>query len=102
MRTHWIKIALGVALWVGIALAGFGAAVWQLWNLLMPDLFGLKALGYWQACGLMALSWLLFGGWRWPGRSQARHGRRHGRVLTQEQREALGASLATRCGGRSV
>ena len=102
MRNYWIKLAVGVGLWVVIALAGFGAAVWQLWNLLMPELFGLKALGYWQACGLMALSWLLFGGWRWPGRSRARHGRMQGRVLTPEQRGALGAAMKARCEGRSV
>lgn len=93
MRTHWIRIAFGVALWAVIALAGFGAAVWQLWNLLMPDLLGLKAIGYWQACGLMALCWLLFGGWRWPGRGRHEHGGAKERVLTAKQREALSAAM---------
>ena len=96
MRTHWIRVAFGIALWIIIALAGFGAAVWQLWNILMPDLLGLKPIGYWQACGLMALCWLLFGGWRWPG--QGRHGHRgmNERLLTDEHREALTAAIKRR------
>ena len=38
--------------------------VMLLWNWLMPDIFGLKALTYWQAWGIMILSWILFGGFR--------------------------------------
>lgn len=31
-----------------------------LWNWLMPDLFGLQTIGYWQALGLMVLSSCFF------------------------------------------
>lgn len=31
------------------------------WNLLMPDIFGVSAISFWQAYGLLFLSWLLFG-----------------------------------------
>jgi len=64
MSTKWIVRIFGVLLFVGIAIAGFGQAVHQLWNLLMPDIFGLKAISFWQAVGLMALCWILFGGLR--------------------------------------
>jgi hypothetical protein len=47
-----------------IVIAGFGQAVLQLWNWLMPELFGLRPLRFWQAVGLMGLSWILFGGLR--------------------------------------
>ena len=43
---------------------GLGAAIMYLWNWLMPDLFGLNAISYWQALGLFALSRLLLGGFR--------------------------------------
>lgn len=33
--------------------------VWLLWNLLMPDIFNLPRIGFWQACGLIVLSNLL-------------------------------------------
>lgn len=67
MNKPWAKTTVLVLLWATIAAADFGSAVWQLWNMLMPHLFGLPLIGFWQAVGLMALSWLLFGGWRCAG-----------------------------------
>ena len=37
-------------------------AVMLLWNWLMPILFGVKTISYWQALGILGLSKLLFGG----------------------------------------
>ena len=68
METWWEdrslpqKILLGIGfgiLGVGL-LALFGWVVMLLWNWLMPELFGLKRLGYWQAWGLLALCTILF------------------------------------------
>ncbi|MBN2050382.1 MAG: hypothetical protein JW760_08075 [Spirochaetales bacterium] len=39
----------------------FGFIVRALWNWLMPDIFGLKTITYWQAWGLLVLSCILFG-----------------------------------------
>jgi hypothetical protein len=39
----------------------FGWIVMLLWNWLMPEIFGLKAVSYWQAWGLLLLSCCLFG-----------------------------------------
>ena len=50
----------GVALAVLVA-AIFGFAVMYLWNWLMPALFGLKTIGYWEALGIVLLAKLLFG-----------------------------------------
>jgi hypothetical protein len=57
-------IGLGIA---GVALAGLfalvlGVVVQWLWNWLMPDIFGLNPISYWQAFGLLFLGKLLFGG----------------------------------------
>lgn len=57
-----------LAILLAIVFAGFGNAVLYLWNWLMPSIFGLKAITYWQAVGLMGLSWILFGGLRGFGR----------------------------------
>ena len=43
-----------------------------LWNWLMPEIFGLKELTYWQAWGLMILSCILFKGIRFPSDSSSR------------------------------
>lgn len=84
-QTHWhdIKktgpgwrifrlIALGIG---GVALAALfalilGFVVQWLWNWLMPDIFALKQISYWQAFGLVFLGRLLFGGF-------GHHGPRH-------------------------
>ena len=39
----------------------FGLLVKFLWNWLMPDLFNLKEITYWQAIGIVVLARLLFG-----------------------------------------
>jgi len=46
----------------------FGWAVMYLWNWLMPEIFGLPTIGYWQAWGLVLLSHILLkGGWGGSG-----------------------------------
>jgi len=40
----------------------FGLIVMLLWNWLMPTIFNLKEITYWQAWGLFLLAKILFGG----------------------------------------
>jgi hypothetical protein len=61
-RTLQEKVALVilfVLLGIG-ALFLFGFIVMHLWNWLMPDIFGLPEVTYWQAWGLLLLSCILF------------------------------------------
>jgi hypothetical protein len=68
----WRERSLGekIILGIGFAILGLafialmGLVTMLLWNWLMPDIFGLKTLNYWQAWGVMILSWILFGGFR--------------------------------------
>ena len=41
--------------------AGFAAVVMLLWNWLIPVIFGLGAICFWQALGLLVLCRILFG-----------------------------------------
>jgi hypothetical protein len=63
-RSLPVKILIGIGFGIlGLGLFFlFGYAVMLLWNWLMPDIFGLKRIGYWQAWGLLALSSILFKG----------------------------------------
>jgi hypothetical protein len=60
------KIAVGVfGIVGGLAVVAFVAIVsavpvMLLWNWLMPELFGLKLIDFWQALGLCALCGTLF------------------------------------------
>jgi hypothetical protein len=98
-RKNWVKVIVGVAVFAIIFVTGFGWAVHQLWNLLMPEIFGLPQIGFWQAVGLLSLSWLLFGGWRgMPSRRFGGRGLR-GRweKLTPEEREVFARRMRS-CG----
>jgi len=55
------KIIFGVLAFIGIAFL-FGLVVQSLWNTLMPVIFGLPTITYWQAIGLLLLSHILFHG----------------------------------------
>jgi hypothetical protein len=76
-----------------ILFAGMVWAVFGLWNWLMPSIFGLRTITYWQALGLMALSWILFRGFRGPRFSGGswRHGvlmrERWGKMTPAEREE---------------
>lgn len=54
----WVFV--GIAFAVVFALV-FGIVVKLLWNWLMPAIFGLGEISYWQAFGLVILAKLLFG-----------------------------------------
>lgn len=45
-----------------------GVAVMLLWNAILPDVLGVATLNYWQALGLLALSRILFGGFKFGPR----------------------------------
>lgn len=88
---------------IGIAIAAlFGWIIMLLWNWLMPALFGLKTITYWQAWGLLILGRILFGGWRgaagghdFRGRMMARRWAR----MTPEERERFRQGMRDRwCG----
>jgi len=53
-------VILGVVGIAGLAIL-FGFIIMWLWNWLMPDIFGLTELTYWQAVGLFMLSKILIG-----------------------------------------
>lgn len=57
----FVRLPGFILLGIGV-FAGFGAIVMLLWNALMPDIFGLGVIGYWQALGLAVFARLLIGG----------------------------------------
>ena len=73
-----------------------GALVMQLWNWLLPDLFGLHSISLIQALGLLVLSRILLGGWFRPGGHRCLH---HGawNHMTDEERERIREKLRGRC-----
>jgi hypothetical protein len=105
MKRNWAARVLKVALFAALFVTVFGFVVMRLWNWLMPALFGLHPIAFWQATGLLILCKILFGGF---------HGRQgHGmhwrhrmterwEQMTPEEREkfrqSMGGAMPGRCG----
>ncbi len=74
----------------------------------MPVIFGLPHISFAQALGLMALSWILFGGMRGPqrGRCRGHRGQRYlnfaAENLSPENREHFRRKIERRCGGSPI
>lgn len=58
LQKHLVFIPLCFAVFIAV----FGGIVMLLWNWLMPGIFGLPTIGFWQAAGLLLLCKILFGG----------------------------------------
>ena len=110
MRPKWKKLILiaplaivGMVLFVAIG----GELVKQLWNWLLPPLFGWRQLTFWQALGMLALCRILFGGFGLHGGSRP-HSAIRRRVadrmadrwehMTPEERERFRQRIRERCG----
>jgi Ca2+/H+ antiporter, TMEM165/GDT1 family len=101
-RGWWIKRAIFIPIAIAAGIFIFGSVVMLLWNGILPDLFGIKVITFWQALGLLVLSKILFGGFRGgPGPR-----RFHGQVnwhggrwmhLTPEEREKMRSEWRGRC-----
>jgi hypothetical protein len=82
-----------------VAIAGF--VVMQLWNWLVPALFGGPVLHFAQAVGLLVLTRLMFGriggghGRRLSWRSRMLHGARR---ITSDERQMLREAMSRRSG----
>ncbi len=73
MRQRRMFRILKVATIAILALGVFGLLVESLWNWLMPALFGVRTITYWQALGVWILSRVLLGGFH--PRASSRHWR---------------------------
>jgi len=80
-----------------LAVIALGFILSALWNALIPAIFGLPAITFWQALGLFAISRILFGrfGGR-PHRFNPRFARGWG-SLTPEERERFRAAMGHGC-----
>jgi hypothetical protein len=59
MKEHFEKFAVVVGVICLVALIT-GLPLWILWNLVMPDVFDLPHITFWQAVGLQLIASLLF------------------------------------------
>jgi hypothetical protein len=100
MKRFWIRRIAG---FIALAIAGafvFGGVVMLLWNALLPALFHLPVIGFWQALGLLLLTKILFGGFRGGGpRGHFKDKMKQKWMnMTPEQKEKFKQEWGRRCG----
>ena len=99
MRRNWAFRGLKFGLMAVMAGALFGFVVMSLWNWLMPSLFGLHVLSFWQALGVLILSRILLGGLRGRPYGAMHWRRRMMERMTPEERERFRGGMRNTCGG---
>ena len=100
MRRNWVS-GLKFLVFAVLAAAGLSLVVRSLWNWLMPAIFGLGLITFWQALGLLVLARVLFG--RFGGGPGRRMHWRHRMTerwnqMTPEEREKFREGMKDRCG----
>jgi|SRR5262245_33103439 len=92
---------VGFALFIALG----GLVVRELWNWLLPNLFGLHRITFWQALAMLALCRILFGGFAFHGSPDSRMRRRiieRWEAMTPEERERFRQGMHRRWGGGST
>jgi hypothetical protein len=100
-RLRGWKVAGLALVAVPVIMGVFGLLVKSLWNWLMPELFGLRMITFWQALGLWILSRILLAGFQGRGRKYNRRweasATERWERLSPEEREQLRERLRRRC-----
>ena len=98
MKRRWLFLApLAILLFIAIG----GEVVLQLWNWLLPPIFGLRQITFWQALGILALCRILFGGFGCHGSGRSgirRRMKERCEHMTPEERERFRQRMRERCG----
>lgn len=102
MKRFWMRRAVGFVLLAVVGVFVFGSVVMLLWNALMPVLFHLPLVTFWQALGLLLLTKILFSGFRGGGpRGRMKDNLRSKWMnMTPEEREKFKQDWGNRCGRR--
>lgn len=101
MRRFGFVRVLKFALFAAAAVAAVSFVVMTLWNALMPEVFGLRLINFWQALGLLVLGKILFGGFRPYAGGRGRWQRRmmeRWEQMTPEERERFKQGVRRGCG----
>jgi len=99
MGKYRVVKAIKILVMVIAAVIVFGFVTMYLWNILMPAIFGLKLITFWQALGLLLLAKILFGGFHRHGGGRPgwkRHMQERFANMTPEEREKFRAGMRGR------
>src|ERR1700749_1707574 len=99
MKRFWMRKVAGFICLAIVGVLVFGGIVMLLWNALMPELFHLPLITFWQALGLLILTKILFSGFRGGGPRSNMKGKLKEKWMnmTPEEREKFKQEWGRRC-----
>jgi hypothetical protein len=100
-KKRWIVLAPLAILAMLLFIVVGGEVVRQLWNWLLPPLFGWRQITFWQALGMLALCRILFGGFGGHRGYRSKFRRRMAErweAMTPEERERFRQGVREPCG----
>ncbi len=108
-KWKWVFLAPLAILALALFIALGGEIVMQLWNRLLPPLFGWHQITFWQGLGILILCRILFGGFGGHGSTRSNFRRRMSdrmadrmadrfEHMTPEERERFRQRVRERCG----
>lgn len=106
-RKSKIGKVVGIFFCVVLFAVVFTFIVMGLWNAILPEVIGVKAITFWQALGILILSKILFGGFGggkggpWKEKARARWNDRMMNKwvnMSSEEKEKFKSSWEARCG----
>jgi hypothetical protein len=103
MKRYGFLRVLKIVLFAALAMTAASFLLMSLWNVLMPGIFAVRTISFWQALGLLVLSKILFGGFRPYAGGGPRWGRRmmeRWEQMTPEEREKFKQGMRRGCGPR--
>ncbi len=99
------KIAFFVLAGIAMFFAVSGIVMW-LWNALLPEIIGVKSIGFWQAMGILVLCKILFGGFGGKGEKKCFRKESFQKIneeklkgMTDDEKEKLKEIWRKRCEG---
>jgi hypothetical protein len=99
-RNRFLRIVKFVLIAI-VAFSAFSFLIMSLWNWLMPGVFGLHLITFWQAAGILFLCKILFGGFRprfGPGMHWRRRMMERWEQMSPEERQKFREGIRGRCG----
>src|ERR1700761_9289809 len=101
-RRFRARKVVGILMLVIIGILAFGSIVMLLWNALMPAIFHLPLITFWQALGLLLLAKILFSGFRGGPKAYGAKWRMDSlkekwTTMTPEERERFRQEWGRRC-----
>lgn len=105
MKRFWLRKGLMFIAFFIAALIVFSAIVMKLWNAILPNVTGVKAITFTQAMGILVLSKILFsgfghrGGWQKGRHDEWRNNMKQKfEIMTPEEREKFRSEWKNRWG----